>query len=39
LDLELVSRRWKRTFRSGEIKTLHVPRAGGEIREVNLLEQ
>ena len=39
LDLGLVKRRWTGTFRPLEIKTLRVPLAGGEIREVNVLEQ
>jgi alpha-mannosidase len=39
LDLKLLNRRWTGTFRPLEIKTLRVPFAGGEIREVNLLEQ
>jgi alpha-mannosidase len=39
LDLALVNRRWKGRFHPLEIKTLRVPRAGGEIREVNVLEQ
>jgi alpha-mannosidase len=39
LNLGLVNRRWKGSFRPLEIKTLRVPRAGGEIREVNVLEQ
>jgi len=39
LNLGLVNRSWKGTFRPLEIKTLRVPRAGGAIREVNLLEQ
>ncbi len=39
LDLGLVGRRWTGTFRPLEIKTLRVPRDGGEIREVNVLEQ
>jgi alpha-mannosidase len=39
LDLGLVNRRWTGTFRPLEIKTLRVPREGGEIREVNALEQ
>jgi alpha-mannosidase len=39
LDLGLVNRRWTGDFRPLEIKTLRVPLAGGEIREVNLLEQ
>ena len=39
LDLGLVNRRWTGTFRPLEIKTLRVPRDGGEIREVNVLEQ
>jgi alpha-mannosidase len=38
LDLGLVNRHWTGTFRPLEIKTLRVPRAGGEIREVNALE-
>jgi alpha-mannosidase len=39
LDLGLVNRRWTGNFRPLEIKTLRVPLAGGEIREVNALEQ
>ena len=39
LDLGLVKRRWTGNFRALEIKTLRVPRHGGEIREVNALEQ
>jgi alpha-mannosidase len=39
LDLGLVKRRWSGNFHPLEIKTLRVPIAGGEIREVNLLEQ
>jgi alpha-mannosidase len=39
LDLGLVNRRWTGTFRPLEIKTLRVPPDGGEIREVNVLEQ
>jgi alpha-mannosidase len=39
LRLGLVKRRWTGNFRPLEIKTLRVPLAGGEIREVNLLEQ
>jgi alpha-mannosidase len=39
LDLGLVNRRWTGNFRPLEIKTLRVPLAGGEIREVNVLEQ
>jgi alpha-mannosidase len=39
LDLGLVNRRWTGNFRPLEIKTLRVPRAGGEVREVNALEQ
>jgi len=39
LDLGLVNRHWTGTFRPLEIKSLRVPRAGGEIREVNALEQ
>jgi len=38
LELGLVNRRWTGSFRPLEIKTLRVPLAGGEIREVNLLE-
>jgi alpha-mannosidase len=38
-DMGIVGRRWTGTFRPLEIKTLRVPRAGGEIREVNVLEQ
>jgi len=38
-DLPLVNRRWTGAFRPLEIKTLRVPRNGGEIREVNTLEQ
>ncbi|MGA2073556.1 MAG: glycoside hydrolase family 38 C-terminal domain-containing protein [Terriglobia bacterium] len=39
VDLGFVNRHWEGSFRPLEIKTLRVPRAGGEIREVNLLEQ
>ena len=39
LNLGLVNRRWTGTFHPLEIKTLRVPRAGGNIREVNLLEE
>ena len=39
LHLGMVNRRWTGNFRPLEIKTLRVPIAGGEIREVNLLEQ
>ena len=39
LDLGLVKRRWSGRFRPFEIKTLRVPLTGGEIREVNLLEE
>jgi alpha-mannosidase len=39
VDLGFVNRHWEGTFRPLEIKTLCVPRTGGEIREVNLLEQ
>jgi alpha-mannosidase len=39
LELGLLNRRWSGNFRPLEIKTLRVPLAGGEIREVNLLEQ
>jgi alpha-mannosidase len=39
LNLGLVNRSWTGSFRPLEIKTLRVPRSGGEIREVNLLEQ
>ena len=39
LDLALVKRRWSGKFRPFEIKTLRIPVTGGEIREVNLLEE
>jgi alpha-mannosidase len=39
LDLGLVNRRWTGSFRPLEIKTLRVPRNGGEIREVDVLEK
>jgi alpha-mannosidase len=39
LSLGLVNRSWTGNFRPLEIKTLRIPRSGGEIREVNLLEQ
>jgi alpha-mannosidase len=39
LDLRLVNRQWTGTFHPLEIKTLRVPRNGGEIREVNALEK
>jgi alpha-mannosidase len=39
LNLGIVNRWWTGTFRPLEIKTLRVPRAGGGIREVNVLEQ
>jgi len=39
LELGLLNRRWTGSFRPLEIKTLRVPVAGGEIQEVNLLEQ
>jgi alpha-mannosidase len=39
MELGLVNRRWTGNFRPLEIKTLRVPLVGGEIREVNLLEQ
>jgi hypothetical protein len=39
LELGLVKRRWTGSFRPLEIRTLRAPIAGGEIREVNLLEQ
>ena len=39
MDLGLVKRRWSGNFHPLEIKTLRVPLAGGEIREVNVLEQ
>ena len=39
LELGLVNRRWTGDFHPLEIKTLRVPLPGGEIREVNLLEQ
>lgn len=39
LDLGLVHRHWTGQFHSLEIKTLRVPLTGGNIREVNALEQ
>jgi len=39
LNLGLVHRQWTGTFNPLEIKTLRVPRSGGEIREVNVLEE
>jgi len=39
LELGLAHRRWTGTFRPLEIKTLRVPLTGGEIHEVNLLEE
>jgi alpha-mannosidase len=39
LNLGLVNRRWTGIFHPLEIKTLRVPPAGGEIREVNVLEE
>ena len=39
LSLGLVNRRWTGTFHPLEIKTLRVPVSGGEIREVNVLEE
>jgi alpha-mannosidase len=39
LDLALLHRRWTGSFRPFEIKTLRIPLTGGEIREVNLLEE
>ena len=39
LDIGLMKRHWSGNFRPLEIKTLRVPMAGGEIREVNVLEQ
>ena len=39
LDLGLVHRHWSGEFHPLEIKTLRVPLAGGEIREVNILEK
>jgi alpha-mannosidase len=38
LDIGLMKRHWSGNFRPLEIKTLRVPTAGGEIREVNVLE-
>jgi alpha-mannosidase len=38
LNIGLMKRRWTGNFRPLEIKTLRVPVAGGEIREVNVLE-
>jgi alpha-mannosidase len=39
LDIGFMKRRWSGDFRPLEIKTLRVPMAGGEIREVNVLER
>ena len=39
IDLALVKRRWSGKLRPFEIKTLRVPVTGGEVREVNLLEE
>ncbi len=39
LDIGMMKRRWSGNFRPQEIKTLRVPMAGGQIREVNVLEQ
>jgi alpha-mannosidase len=39
LKLGFLNRQWTGTFHPLEIKTLRVPRAGGEIREVNALEE
>lgn len=39
LDLELLHKQWTGNFRPFEIKTLRVPVTGGEVREVNLLEE
>jgi alpha-mannosidase len=39
LNLSLVNRRWTGSFHPLEIKTLRVPRTGGPIREVNVLEE
>ena len=39
LDLGLVHRHWTGEFHPLEIKTLRVPLTGGNIREVNALEQ
>jgi alpha-mannosidase len=39
LNLALMKRQWTGTFRPFEIKTLRIPRKGGAIREVNLLEE
>jgi alpha-mannosidase len=38
LNIGIMKRRWSGNFRPLEIKTLRVPIAGGEIREVNVLE-
>jgi alpha-mannosidase len=38
IDLGLVKQHWRGHFRPSEIKTLRVPAAGGEIREVDVLE-
>ena len=39
LEIGMMKRRWSGNFRPLEIKTLRVPVEGGEIREVNVLEQ
>jgi len=39
LKMGLVNRNWTGTFRPLEIKTLRVPPVGGQVREVNALEQ
>jgi alpha-mannosidase len=39
LDLGIVNRRWRGDFHPLEIKTLRIPRSGGEIRETNALEE
>ncbi len=39
LELEWLHKKWSGDFRPFEIKTLRVPLGGGNIREVNLLEE
>jgi len=39
IDLRFIDRKWSGTFRPFEIKTLHMNRNTGEIREVDFLEE
>jgi len=39
LDLAFANKKWSGSFRPCEIKTLRVSRKGGNVREVNLLEE